>query len=348
MKKILAIVLAMTMVLAMGAAAFADGDVVEVKKAMEWKYACSATDNTCWADMGRQFGQYLSDHTDGKITVTVYAQDQLTAGNQQEGIQAVIDGSTDLCAHSNLIMSGFDQRLNVVSLPFIFESTDDVDELLGAGGAGYEALAPIVEGLGLHLLGIAENGFRHVTNSKKEITSPADMAGMKIRIPNTAVLTYAYGDWGANWQIANWGEVYTALQQGTYDGQENPLPTADGGSISDVNKYCTYWTGVYDCIFFCINQDLYDSLSPELQALVDEAGAWAAAQQRQLEREGDQVVIDKWTEEGVTFTYLSSEQVKAFQDASANVADEWAATCVKDYHFTEDQMSSLIGVFTGK
>ena len=105
---------------------------------------------------------------------------------------------------------------------------------------------------------------------------------------------------------------------------------------------------MYDCIFFCMNQDLYDSLSPELQALVDEAGAWAAAQQRQLEREGDQVVIDKWTEAGVTFTYLTEDEVKAFQDASANVADEWSATCVKDYGFSEDEMASLIGVFTGK
>ena len=248
MKKTLALALVLVMILALSPFACAEGETVVVDKPMEWSFACSATDNTCWADMGRQFGQYLSDRTDGKITVTVYAQDQLTAGNQQEGIQAVIDGSTDMCAHSNLIMSGFDQRLNVVSLPFIFESTDDVDALLGAGGAGYEALAPIVEGLGLHLLGIAENGFRHVTNSKHEIHTPADMVGLKIRIPNTAVLTYAYGDWGSNWQIANWGEVYTALQQGTYDGQENPLPTADGGSISDVQTFCTYWTGVYDCM----------------------------------------------------------------------------------------------------
>ena len=141
MKRILASVLALVMVFALCSFASAD-DVVAVDKPMEWSFACSATDNTCWADMGRQFGQYLSDCTDGKISVTVYAQDQLTAGNQQEGIQAVIDGSTDMCAHSNLIMSGFDQRLNVVSLPFIFESTDDVDALLGAGGAGYEALAP--------------------------------------------------------------------------------------------------------------------------------------------------------------------------------------------------------------
>ena len=359
MKKFLALLLALAMVFALCAcgqdakpAADEDasgeaGDYIECEP-MNLKFACSATDNTCWADMGRQFGQYLSDRTNGAITVTVYAADQLTSGNQQEGIQGVIDGTIDLCAHSNLIMSGFDQRLNVVSMPFIFDSTDDVDELLGEGGAGYEALAPIVEGLGLHLLGVGENGFRHITNSQKEIATPDDMNGMKIRIPNTAVLTYAYGDWGANWQIANWSEVYTALQQGTYDGQENPLPTADGGSISDVNKFCTYWTGVYDCIFFCMNQDLYDSLSPELQALVDEAGDWAAAQQRQLEREGDQQVIDKWTAEGVTFTYLTDEAVQEFKAASANVADEWSAVCVKDYGFSEEEMSSLVSVFTGK
>ena len=357
MKKFLALLLALAMVFALCAcgqdakpAADEDasgeaGDYIECEP-MNLKFACSATDNTCWADMGRQFGQYLSDRTNGAITVTVYAADQLTSGNQQEGIQGVIDGTIDLCAHSNLIMSGFDQRLNVVSMPFIFDSTDDVDELLGEGGAGYEALAPIVEGLGLHLLGVGENGFRHITNSQKEIATPDDMNGMKIRIPNTAVLTYAYGDWGANWQIANWSEVYTALQQGTYDGQENPLPTADGGSISDVNKFCTYWTGVYDCIFFCVNKDLYDSLSPEVQALFDEAGAYVTAQQRELERQGDQEVIDKWTNEGVTFTYLTDDQVQLWKDASANVGDEWAATCVKDYGFTADQMNELISVFT--
>ena len=357
MKKFLALLLALAMVFCLCACGGGDepapvddeqgeasGDYIECEP-MELKFACSASDNTCWADMGRQFGKYLSDRTNGAITVTVYAQDQLTSGNQQEGIQGVIDGTIDLCAHSNLIMSGFDQRLNVVSLPFIFDSTDDVDALLGQGGAGYEALAPIVEDLGLHLLGVAENGFRHITNSQKEIATPADMNGMKIRIPNTAVLTYAYGDWGANWQIANWSEVYTALQQGTYDGQENPLPTADGGSISDVNKFCTYWTGVYDCIFFCINQDLFDSLSPELQDLFDEAGAYVAAQQRQLEREGDQEVLAKWESEGVTITYPTAEQVQLWKDASANVAQEWTDTCVKDYGFTAEQMSSLITVF---
>ena len=255
-----------------------------------WKFACSATDNTCWADMGRDFGQMVSDATGGAVTVDVYAADQLTAGNQSEGIQAVIDGTTDMSAHSNLIYSAFDQRLNVVSLPFLFDSFDDVDAKLD--GEGGKAVGEVVESLGLHLLGIGENGFRHPTNNKHEIASLADMKGLKLRVAGSELLNAEYGKWGANWANANWSEVYTALQTGTYDGQENPLPTADGASMSDVQKYVTYWTGVYDCIFFTMNADLYNSLSPELQKIVDECGQKAAQNQRQKEREEDQQILE--------------------------------------------------------
>lgn len=287
-----------------------------------WKFACSATDNTCWADMGRDFGQMVSDATGGAVTVDVYAADQLTAGNQSEGIQAVIDGTTDMSAHSNLIYSAFDQRLNVVSLPFLFDSFDDVDAKLD--GEGGKALGEVVESLGLHLLGIGENGFRHPTNNKHEIASLADMKGLKLRVAGSELLNAEYGKWGANWANANWSEVYTALQTGTYDGQENPLPTADGASMSDVQKYVTYWTGVYDCIFFTMNADLYNSLSPELQKIVDECGQKAAQNQRQKEREEDQQILEKWKNSGVTVTELTPEAVQEFKDASASVYDEFA------------------------
>lgn len=287
-----------------------------------WKFACSATDNTCWADMGRDFGQMVSDATGGAVTVDVYAADQLTAGNQSEGIQAVIDGTTDMSAHSNLIYSAFDQRLNVVSLPFLFDSFDDVDAKLD--GEGGKALGEVVESLGLHLLGIGENGFRHPTNNKHEIASLADMKGLKLRVAGSELLNAEYGKWGANWANANWSEVYTALQTGTYDGQENPLPTADGASMSDVQKYVTYWTGVYDCIFFTMNADLYNSLSPELQKIVDECGQKAAQNQRQKEREEDQEILEKWKNSGVTVTELTPEAVQEFKDASASVYDEFA------------------------
>ena len=288
-----------------------------------WKFACSATENTCWADMGRDFGQMVSDATGGAVTVEVYAADQLTAGNQSEGIQAAIDGTTELSAHSNLIYSAFDQRLNVVSLPFLFDSFEDVDAKLD--GAGGQALGEVVESMGLHLLGVGENGFRHPTNSVRPIDSLAAMKGLKLRVAGSELLNAEYTKWGANWANANWSEVYTGLQTGTYDGQENPLPTADGASISEVQKYVTYWTGVYDCIFFTMNGDLYNSLSPELQAIVDECGQKAAQNQRQLEREQDQVVLQKWTDAGVTVTELTPEAIQEFKVASASCYDDFSA-----------------------
>lgn len=326
MKKFLAVSLALAMSLSLAAcggsktetpAASGDSNNSAEGTTFEkqtWKFACSATENTCWADMGRDFGQMVSDATGGAVTVEVYAADQLTAGNQSEGIQAVIDGTTELSAHSNLIYSAFDQRLNVVSLPFLFDSFDDVDAKLD--GEGGKALGEVVESMGLHLLGIGENGFRHPTNSVRPIASLADMKGLKLRVAGSELLNREYALWGANWANANWSEVYTGLQTGTYDGQENPLPTADGASIAEVQKYVTYWTGVYDCIFFTMNGELYDSLSPELQAIVDECGQKAAQNQRKLEREQDQEVLDKWSNAGVTVTELTPEAVEEFKTAS--------------------------------
>ncbi len=325
MKKFLALALALVMALSLVACGSKPADPAPDAtpdaapdapkyEAQTWKFACSATENTCWADMGRDFGKMVSDATDGAITVEVYAADQLTAGNQTEGIQGAIDGTIELSAHSNIIYANFDQRLNVVSLPFLFDSVEDVDaKLTGDAGA---AVGKVVEDLGLKLLGIGENGFRHVTNSVRPINKVEDMKGLKIRVAGCKVLNTAYDLWGANWSNANWSEVYTGLQTGTYEGQENPLPTADGASISEVQKHVTYWTGVYDCIFFTMNKELFDSLPADLQEIVLDAGAKAAANQRKLQREGDQVVLDKWAAAGVTVTELTPEGAASFKAAS--------------------------------
>ena len=338
MKKFLALILALVMALSLVACggskteepAKTDGST-QTEQTSEsepkfekqtWKFACSATENTCWADMGPDFGQMVSDATDGAITVEVYAADQLTAGVQTEGIQGVIDGTIELSAHSNIIYSGFDARLNVVSLPFLFDSFEDVDAKLD-GDAG-KAVGEVVESMGLHLLGIAENGFRHPTNSVRPIESVADMKGLKIRVAGSELLNREYDLWGANWTNANWSEVYTGLQTGTYDGQENPLPTADGASIAEVQKYVTYWTGIYDCIFFTMNGELYDSLDPELQKIVDECGQKAAQNQRKLEREGDQEVLKKWADAGIVVSELTPEAAEEFRKAAEPCYDEFA------------------------
>lgn len=303
---------ALSLVLMMALALCACGNKVEQQT---WKFACSATDNTCWADMGRDFGKMISEATDGAITVQVYAADQLTAGNQTEGIQGVIDGTIDLSAHSNIIYANFDQRLNVVSMPFLFDSYEDVDaKLTGEAGA---AVGKVVEEQGLKLLGVGENGFRAVTNNVRAIDSLEAMKGLKIRVAGCKVLNTAYDLWGANWTNANWSEVYTGLQTGTYEGQENPFPTADGASMAEVQTHVTNWTGIYDCIFFTMNKELFDSLPADLQKTVLECGAKAAENQRKLQREGVDQVIEKWKAAGVTVTELSDAAVEEFKAATA-------------------------------
>ena len=370
MKKFLALVLALCMVFALAAcgqaaapaaapaeAAPAEAAPAEAAPAEEaaasdlvecddvtLTFCCSAAESTCWAQMAKVFADYVNERTTGNFEVEIYAMDQLTNGSQTEGIQAVADGTIDLSAHSNLIYSNFDQRLNVVSLPFIFDSFDDVDAVLD--GPGYDALAPIVEGMGLNLMGIAENGFRHVTNNVRPIETLEDMKGLVIRVAGAQVLKDEYEAWGTNYTTANWSEVYTGLQTGTYEAQENPLPTADASSISDVQDYVTYWTGVYDCIFFTMNQELYDSFSPEMQALIDEAGAYAAADQRVKEREGDQEVLKKWADGGMTVSELSDEEVAKFKEAAAGVPAKFVQTCV-DLGFDQAEVESMVAVFTG-
>ena len=150
------------------------------------------------------------------------------------------------------------------------------------------------------------------------------MNGLKIRVAGSQVLNRAYQLWGADYTNANWSEVFTALQTGTYDGQENPLPTADAASIQEVQNYLTYWTGAYDCLFFCMNADLYNSLSPELQAIVDEAGQEACTYERELNRGQDQEIMDKWADAGVEVSELSADAAAEFAEASAPVYDEFA------------------------
>ncbi|MEG1774036.1 MAG: DctP family TRAP transporter solute-binding subunit [Oscillospiraceae bacterium] len=301
-----------------------------------WKFACSATETSTWMQAAKFFGDKVSEATGGAVTVEYYAADQLTAGNQKDGIQALMDGTTELSMHSNLIYSGFDPRFNVVSLPFLFASTEDADAKLD--GAGGDALKAVLKEKGLHCMGIAENGFRHITNSKHAIEALADMKGLKIRVAGSALLKDAFTAWGCDPAGANWSEVFTALQTGTYDGQENPLPTADAASIQEVQKYVTYWTGTYDCLFFCMNQEKYDSLTPELQAIVDDCGQQAVEYQRQINREQDQVILDKWAAAGVTVSKLTPEAAAEFKAATDPLYEKYAAELTPE----------LISAFTGK
>ena len=308
-----------------------------------WNFTCSTTETSTWAEGGRKFGELIEKATGGKIKVNVYAADQLTNGNQSEGIQALIDGDpVQISMHSNLIYSAFDPRFNVVSLPFLFDSVEDADAKLD-GEAG-EKLKEILDEYGLHCMGIAENGFRQLTNSKQEVKTVDDMKNLKTRVAGSNLLMECYKRWGADATNMNWSETYTALQQKTVEGQENPLPAIDAASVQEVQPYCSMWNAIYDCLFFCINGDIYDSMTPEQQEVIDECGRLATQYEREINRAGDDEIMNRWqNENGVTITNYEDMDINSFKQAVDGV-DEWYQKELEGQGY--DDAKELIETFT--
>ncbi|MDO5540226.1 MAG: DctP family TRAP transporter solute-binding subunit [Eubacteriales bacterium] len=309
-----------------------------------WNFTCSTTETSTWAEGGRKFAELMEKATGGKVTVNVYAADQLTNGNQSEGIQALMNGDpVQVSMHSNLIYSAFDPRFNVVSLPYIFDSVEDADAKLD--GEGGEKMKEILGEYGLHCMGIAENGFRQLTNNVREIKSAEDMKNLKIRVAGSNLLMECYKRWGADATNMNWSETYTALQQKTVEGQENPLPAIDAASVQEVQPYCSLWGANYDCLFFCINQEIYDSLTDEQKAVIDECGATATEYQRDINRAGNDEIMSRWEEKnGVTITPYEDLDIDSFKSAVEGVADWYQKELeVQGYEDAAD----LIAAFTG-
>ena len=314
---------------------------------MTWHFACSTGETSTWAKAGRYFGALMEESTGGKVKVVVDGfSDQLTNGSQKDGIGALMEGDpVQISMHSNLIYSGFDDRFNVVSLPYIFDDYDDVDTKLD-GEAG-QKLDEILADMGLKCFGMAENGFRQLTNSKRPVTSVDDLKGLKIRVAGSNLLMKSYEDWQANATNMNWSETYTALQQNTVEGQENPLPAIASASVQEVQDYISLWNAYYDCLFFCMNGEIYNSLSEEQQAIVEENAKKTVEYQRMINRyECDQLVADWEANGSIDVLHTEDIDTDSFKEATADVADWFVDQLVHTDGFDETEAKSLVEAFT--
>ena len=313
-----------------------------------WNFDCSTGDTSTWAQAGYYFNALMQESTGGKVKIEVYAGEQLTNGDQVQGIQALMDGATlQVSLHSNLIYANFDPRFNVVSLPYIFENYDDVDAVMQ--GEGGEALKSVLSEYGLVCEGIAENGFRQITNSKKPITSMADLSDLKMRICSNDLCAEVYREWGCDATVMNWAETYTALQQGTVDGQENPETAIDSSSVQDVQNYISLWNAYYDCLFFCINQNAYEQFTDEQKAVIDANAAKAVEYQKTINREDVDALVAEWTESGVMeVTTLDEIDSDSFKDGAAGAVDWYVQQLVSQKGMSEEDAQAFVAPFTAQ
>jgi tripartite ATP-independent transporter DctP family solute receptor len=172
-------------------------------------------------------------------------------------------------------------------------------------------------------LGYGQNGFRQLTNNVRPVETPADIAGMKIRIPGIKMFISLFKALGADPITMNFGEVFTALQQGTIDGQENPLDTIASSKINEVQKYMTVWNYSYDVIILGMNKDKFESFDPATQQILKDAAKEACLYQRQITRDLDAVHTKNFIDGGVEVNELTPEQMGVFRDKVQSVYTEY-------------------------
>lgn len=293
----------------------------EPVKAIELKMGITPSETSTWYNGAVKFAELVKERTNGKYDIKIFTNEQLSGGNQAKSIELLKAGAMDFSIHSNIIYSVMNEKFGVVSLPWLMPDNETVDQKIH--GKGGEALKKLLLENGIVGLGFGENGFRQLTNSKREVRTPEDLKNMKIRIPGIKMYISLYTALGTDPITMNWAEVFTALQQKTVDGHENPIDTINSAKINEVQEYLTIWNYSYDTIILGMNKAKFDSLDAETQKIFEEAAVEAMAYQVKLNRDIEAKHLEKFKAGGMKITVLTPEEIEAFREKVKSVYDEY-------------------------
>ncbi|PWG65797.1 TRAP transporter substrate-binding protein [Sediminicurvatus halobius] len=262
------------------------------------------------------FAELVHDYTDGSLDVQIQGSEQL--GSDVEMLDQVLSGQLDLTANSQGPLANIVPEANVFGLPFLFDSPQAAWEVVD-GELG-DRVADLTEERGLKVLAWWDNGIRHITNNARPIEQPEDVDGLKIRTPEDAMTISIFEELGANPTPLAFGELYTALRQGTVDGQENPLVNIWSSKLHEVQDYLSLTGHKYEVTPFIVGMQTWQSLSADEQAAVERAAQEAGAYQRmELVRQSADLG-GRMEEAGVA---INEADVAAFREATQPVYDHW-------------------------
>ena len=228
-------------------------------------FGCSTSEDNAIVMGAREWASYLEAESNGRIKVEIYPNGQL--GNDRELVEAVQMGQLVCMATGSSNMSNFVPELQIFDIPFILNDEADFQKLL-ADDDFYNTLAGYFDAHGLKMLGESSMGFRNLT-SNKEVHTLADMSGIKIRVMEAPVPMAMWEALGCKPTPIAFTELYTALQQGLVDAQENPLQLVYGQKFYEQQKYFVYTKHQIMGVFFVMDPNWYAALPDDLKEIVD-------------------------------------------------------------------------------
>jgi len=225
----------------------------------------------------RTFADEVARRTGGKITIEQMPNS--TMGGELEMLKGLQLGTVDMAFITGAPLPNIVHEVGVFNVPFIFRDLDHAHAVLDSP-LGQSYLEKF-KNKGMIALAWGENGMRHITNSKHPIRTPEDLIGLRLRLPQSEVMTIGFKALGADVETLAFPQVYAALQYGEFDGQENPVATILSSKFVQVQKYLTLSGHVYDPAVFLISKNAWSDLTKtEKDILVKSAQAGAAASRR--------------------------------------------------------------------
>jgi len=215
-----------------------------------------------------QFAKEIAEKTDGAVEIQIFPSDQL--GNQLESVEGTMIGTLEMTLASDTVLSNWVPDMGMLNLPFLFENMDEY--LAAVEGPVGKMLSDQVEEKGAVIIGWWGNGMRHVTNSVRPITKPEDLKGLKIRVPEGKVFVDTFEALGAGATVMSFGELYSALQLGVVDGQENPPAHILTQNFNEVQDYVSRTGHIHMGSPLIMNANLFYSMPEEIQQTLLEVG----------------------------------------------------------------------------
>jgi TRAP-type transport system periplasmic protein len=305
----------------MTAAVLLAAPVAHAQKVLKYAHFQPAKDDQPKHVAALAFKEHVEKATNGSIKIEIYPAGQF--GKDQQTMEGLKLGTLELAvAHDGAIATVY-KPIGVLGIPFLYENHEHAWRVYDSKWKD-ELSADMIKKSGIRMLGVADNGVRHFTNSQKPIQTPADMKGMKIRIQPSPVFKTLVESLGASASAIPWAELPTALQQKVVDGQENGVTNILAASLYQSQKYATLDGHVWSIHAYLINERFYQGLTPTERKAVDEGAQKAIAIHRKMTSDQDKNAKQILEKVGMQVYTPTAAQIGEFKKLAQPPVKQWA------------------------
>lgn len=280
-----------------------------------------------WQRAMEKLRDIVESKSNGQLKIEIYPDGVLTNGNLRTTIQMLQSGGIQMGLFLPAFYESFDPRWQVFSLPYLFKDNQAAYNTCDSDVGQF--MLYTLEKKKIKGLSLWQQGFRELTTAKKIVRVPADMNGMKMRVMGSPMFISMIKGFGANPTATSMGELFTALQQGVVDGQENPVNTIYLRRFYEVQKYLTLTHHVWSPLILAMSGTFFDGLSPQLQKILLDAAEEVKPFERQFVREDDEKMMAELRKK-MEVIELTDAEMKVWKEETKRVHEEVADKIGRD------------------